>query len=150
MSLITTTNAAFTMTADENLLEALERTGHEVEYQCRSGYCGSCRTKIVSGKVSYADTPLAFVAPNEILPCCCMVTENIEIVCTQQKVDLSRQAELFPESSKNSHTKRANDQENKVNNKANKKTTKNTEENTNKPTSSQPINSKPINNKKAG
>lgn len=147
MSLITTTNAAFTMTADENLLEALERTGHEVEYQCRSGYCGSCRTKIVSGKVSYADTPLAFVAPNEILPCCCMVTENIEIVCTQQKVDLSRQAELFPESSKNSQIKSVSDQ---ANSKANKNTEKVTKEHSNKPTSSQPINSKPINNKKAG
>ena len=70
MSLITTQALSFELQAGESLLEALERTGHGVEYQCRGGYCGSCRTTIISGDVSYASTPLAFIAAGEILPCC--------------------------------------------------------------------------------
>lgn len=95
MSLVTTTNASFTITPEQNLLEALERTGHEIEYQCRQGYCGSCRVKVLSGKVSYKDFPLAFVAPSEILPCCCTVTENITLECTQTQFDESTQEDLF-------------------------------------------------------
>ena len=31
------------------LLAALESHNINVEYQCREGYCGSCRTRLVSG-----------------------------------------------------------------------------------------------------
>lgn len=70
MSVITTQALSFELQVGESLLEGLERTGHAVEYQCRGGYCGSCRTTIISGEVSYASTPLAFIAAGEILPCC--------------------------------------------------------------------------------
>ncbi|MGN6837748.1 2Fe-2S iron-sulfur cluster-binding protein, partial [Neisseria sp. P0022.S010] len=43
MALISTHDKTFQLQQGETLLEGLERTGHEVEYQCRSGYCGSCR-----------------------------------------------------------------------------------------------------------
>ena len=68
--MITTQALSFELRAGESLLEGLERTGHAVEYQCRGGYCGACRTTILSGDVSYADSPLAFIAAGEILPCC--------------------------------------------------------------------------------
>ena len=68
--MITTQALSFELRAGESLLEGLERTGHAVEYQCRGGYCGACRTTILSGEVSYADSPLAFIAAGEILPCC--------------------------------------------------------------------------------
>lgn len=99
MALITTNNARFILSDEENLLDALEHTGHEVEYQCRAGYCGSCRTKIRQGaeNISYADFPLAFVSRDEILPCCCTVTGQIEIDCTQEKVPADVQPELFPD-----------------------------------------------------
>ena len=42
MPQITTHSTRFTLQEGETLLEALERTGHVIEYQCRSGYCGSC------------------------------------------------------------------------------------------------------------
>ena len=32
-----------------SLLAALESHNIDVEYQCREGYCGSCRTRLVSG-----------------------------------------------------------------------------------------------------
>ena len=81
MALISTHDKTFELQEGETLLEGLERTGHEVEYQCRSGYCGSCRVKILDGRVSYDDFPLAFVAPGEILPCCCRVNEDIKVDC---------------------------------------------------------------------
>ncbi|EGV34790.1 class I ribonucleotide reductase maintenance protein YfaE [Neisseria weaveri] len=98
MVLITTRDKIFKLQEGETLLEGLERTGHEVEYQCRSGYCGSCRVKILSGKVSYKEFPLAFVAPGEILPCCCQVDEAVTLDCglPQQEPDLFDQ-DLFSE-----------------------------------------------------
>lgn len=81
MALITTQDKIFHLKAGESLLEGLERTGHEVEYQCRSGYCGACRIKILSGRVHYNEQPMAFIGPSEILPCCCSVREPIELDC---------------------------------------------------------------------
>jgi ferredoxin-NADP reductase len=37
--------------AGEPLLNVLERAGHSVPALCRSGCCGSCRTRVVSGEV---------------------------------------------------------------------------------------------------
>jgi len=39
----------------------------------------SCRVKIKKGKVSYAEAPLAFIQPDEILLCCCRVESDLEI-----------------------------------------------------------------------
>ncbi|WP_416260488.1 class I ribonucleotide reductase maintenance protein YfaE [Gibbsiella quercinecans] len=61
------------------LLDALERHNVQVEYQCRSGYCGSCRLKLVKGQVAYRQQPLAFINDGEILPCCCMPLADIEL-----------------------------------------------------------------------
>lgn len=33
-----------------SLLAALESHNVEVEYQCREGYCGSCRTRLVAAR----------------------------------------------------------------------------------------------------
>ncbi len=85
MPYIQTDHAYFLLQENETLLEALERTGHQVEYQCREGYCGSCRTRLVSGSVQYAEQPLAFVSHDEILPCCCKVTEDVRIEAQYKK-----------------------------------------------------------------
>lgn len=62
-----------------SLLQTLENNGISHEYQCRSGYCGSCRVKLRRGKVSYAELPLAFLQVDEILLCCCTVESDLEI-----------------------------------------------------------------------
>ena len=62
-----------------NLLAMLEAQNICVEFQCREGYCGSCRTRLLKGEVYYAETPLAFVEQGEILPCCCRAKGEIEI-----------------------------------------------------------------------
>lgn len=74
-----TRDTFFELDEDETLLEGLERTGHHVEYQCRSGYCGACRVKLKSGSVVYPKPPLAFLRRDEILPCCCRIQEPIVI-----------------------------------------------------------------------
>ncbi|AIR85602.1 MULTISPECIES: class I ribonucleotide reductase maintenance protein YfaE [Pantoea] len=62
-----------------NLLVALEAHNVCVEFQCREGYCGSCRMRLLKGEVAYAETPLAFIQQGEILPCCCRAKGEIEI-----------------------------------------------------------------------
>ncbi|WHL25212.1 MAG: class I ribonucleotide reductase maintenance protein YfaE [Candidatus Blochmannia vicinus] len=61
-----------------SLLEALEI--HHIpliNYQCRSGYCGSCRALLIKGKVRYHTEPLSYINSNEILTCCCAPIEHI-------------------------------------------------------------------------
>ncbi|ACS84840.1 MULTISPECIES: class I ribonucleotide reductase maintenance protein YfaE [Musicola] len=63
----------------DSLLDALESQRVKVEYQCRSGYCGSCRLRLLKGKVVYRETPLACLQQDEILPCCCRPLDDIEL-----------------------------------------------------------------------
>lgn len=53
-----------------SLLELAESRGLTPEFGCRSGSCGSCATRIVAGKITYAAQPQARVKPNEALLCC--------------------------------------------------------------------------------
>lgn len=62
-----------------SLLATLEFHQIAVEYQCREGFCGSCRTRLVAGQVDWLTEPLAFIMPDEILPCCCRAKGDIEI-----------------------------------------------------------------------
>ncbi|GAA0494046.1 class I ribonucleotide reductase maintenance protein YfaE [Tatumella punctata] len=62
-----------------DLLTALEAHQLPVEYQCREGYCGSCRVRLRKGQVCYRSKPLAFVGQGEILPCCCRPVGDIEL-----------------------------------------------------------------------
>ncbi|WP_199014286.1 class I ribonucleotide reductase maintenance protein YfaE [Shimwellia pseudoproteus] len=62
-----------------SLLALLESRNIPVEYQCRAGYCGACRTRLLAGEVEWLTDPLAFIQPGEILPCCCKAAGDIEI-----------------------------------------------------------------------
>ena len=61
------------------LLESLEAQDVYVPYQCRDGYCGSCRTQLVSGEVAYLQEPMAWINDDEILPCCCVPKTDLEL-----------------------------------------------------------------------
>lgn len=41
-----------------------------IHFECRSGYCGACRAKLISGEVQYINDPLAFINKGEFLTCC--------------------------------------------------------------------------------
>ena len=76
-----TPRGRFELQRGETLLAALERTGHTVEYQCRSGYCGACRLRLsdpqMAEQLHYLIEPLAHRAADELLPCCCQVRGEI-------------------------------------------------------------------------
>jgi ferredoxin len=61
------------------LLESLEAQEVTVSYQCREGYCGSCRIQLLEGEVHYTEEPMAWINDNEILPCCCIPKTAISI-----------------------------------------------------------------------
>jgi CDP-4-dehydro-6-deoxyglucose reductase len=48
-----TSGKQFTATQDETLLEAALRQGVNLPYGCKNGACGSCKGKVVEGKVSH-------------------------------------------------------------------------------------------------
>jgi ferredoxin-NADP reductase/predicted pyridoxine 5'-phosphate oxidase superfamily flavin-nucleotide-binding protein len=54
------------------LLELAEANGLSPEFNCRGGTCGTCRTRIVQGAVSYESEPAFHVADDEALICCAM------------------------------------------------------------------------------
>ncbi|HCW68838.1 MAG TPA: FAD-binding oxidoreductase, partial [Thalassospira lucentensis] len=56
--------------ADKTLLELAEDAGLAPEASCRGGNCGTCRTKIAQGRVTYKTQPSAPVKPDEALICC--------------------------------------------------------------------------------
>lgn len=50
---------AFAAATNENILEAGLRAGLPLPYGCRGGSCGACRATLLSGSVSYPETPTA-------------------------------------------------------------------------------------------
>jgi ferredoxin-NADP reductase len=54
---------------DPTLLDFAERHGVAVESGCRSGSCGSCETRLVSGSVRYGHKPDHDIAPGHCLLC---------------------------------------------------------------------------------
>ena len=64
---------------ESTLLRTLELHQFAVSFQCREGYCGACRCKLIAGEVRYINEPLAFVRQGEFLPCCSVPLTDIEI-----------------------------------------------------------------------
>ncbi|WP_246194477.1 2Fe-2S iron-sulfur cluster-binding protein [Azospirillum lipoferum] len=61
--------------ASGTLLELAEARGLEPEYSCREGTCGTCRTKLLKGSVTYVREPGASVADDEVLICSAVPAE---------------------------------------------------------------------------
>lgn len=49
------TGATLQSQAGETLLETLERHGYEADFSCRAGSCGTCRLRVVGGRVRNPD-----------------------------------------------------------------------------------------------
>lgn len=65
----------------ESLLDGLLRTGNDTPYECRQGYCGMCKTRLIvhSGEIYHRLPPLCLLESDEVLACCCMATGTIEL-----------------------------------------------------------------------
>jgi ferredoxin-NADP reductase/predicted pyridoxine 5'-phosphate oxidase superfamily flavin-nucleotide-binding protein len=58
------------------LLDLAEARGLKPEYSCRMGSCGTCRTKLLAGAVTYLNEPAAELAKDEVLICCAVPAER--------------------------------------------------------------------------
>lgn len=58
------------------LLELAEARGLSPAFSCRSGTCGSCRTKLLAGAVTYGREPTAPAAADEVLICSAVPAEG--------------------------------------------------------------------------
>jgi ferredoxin len=65
--------------SDANLLDFAERHGVAVESGCRSGSCGSCETRLLSGSVAYAQPPDHDIASGHCLLCVGRPTSVLEL-----------------------------------------------------------------------
>ncbi|ELY2909563.1 2Fe-2S iron-sulfur cluster binding domain-containing protein [Cronobacter dublinensis] len=62
------------------LLDVAEAAGLSPGYNCRSGKCGACAARLISGSVHYSRQPVVTPAKGEVLICCAVpVDEHIEI-----------------------------------------------------------------------
>lgn len=59
-----------------SLLELAEDRGLSPPFSCRAGSCGSCRTHVLQGEVTYAQQPEFPVPEGEALICCAMPAAN--------------------------------------------------------------------------
>lgn len=57
------------------LLELAEARGLSPEFSCRGGSCGTCKTKIIAGAVTYPTRPAFVPADDEALICCAVPAE---------------------------------------------------------------------------
>jgi hypothetical protein len=62
------------------LLEFAESAGLAPKFACRSGICGTCTTRIVSGAVDYIEEPVAPRGPGEVLLCCSVPRPGADVL----------------------------------------------------------------------
>ncbi|MDG4666951.1 PDR/VanB family oxidoreductase [Mycobacterium sp. 236(2023)] len=55
---VASTGETVDVSADETLLSALRRAGVPARYSCQQGFCGTCRTRVLTGSVDHRDTLL--------------------------------------------------------------------------------------------
>lgn len=68
--------------SDKSILEVAEEIGVEIDNSCRIGTCGTCRVKLLSGKVTMAVEDSLEPGDKEkgiILACQAKATENVEV-----------------------------------------------------------------------
>jgi uncharacterized protein len=58
------------------LLELAEARGLNPDFSCREGHCGTCRTKLLRGAITYVRDPAANVAGDEVLICCAVPAQK--------------------------------------------------------------------------
>ncbi|CAL4319620.1 2Fe-2S iron-sulfur cluster-binding protein [Buchnera aphidicola] len=62
------------------LLILLKYINIHIPYQCQEGYCGTCKIRLIHGKVQYfKKNIIALKKKGYIFPCCCNINSNIEI-----------------------------------------------------------------------
>jgi len=65
--------------SSENLLELAEAQGLAPNFECRSGICGSCACRKVSGSVAYTEDLIDSPEEGDVFICCSVPEGNVEI-----------------------------------------------------------------------
>ena len=71
----------------KTLLEELEDQNLDVNYSCRSGFCGACKARVLNGSVIKTKNTICRLADNEILTCCTKADGDLEL-SFENKVDI--------------------------------------------------------------
>ena len=84
MSAVTLSNAkVFECKTDQTVLDAAHENGLALEYSCRTGRCGVCKVKVVSGDTTVLKNEICLsneeLANNFVLTCCRSAVTDIEI-----------------------------------------------------------------------
>ncbi len=78
----------FDVRPSQTVLQAAIDAGINLPYGCRNGACGSCKAKLVSGKVMHNDYQSSAMSDAELaagnaLLCCAMALEDLTIECRE-------------------------------------------------------------------
>ena len=82
----------FTMSDDETILAAAVRHGYHLPYGCRNGACGSCKGKILEGKVHYGhhtSSALTEAEKSQGLALFCCATPESDLSLQVREIDPS-------------------------------------------------------------
>lgn len=82
MGWVFTDEMRFYLHDNETLLAGMIRTEHkDIRFECGRGYCGSCRMQLrgVTGELRYCHQPVACLADDEVLACCCLATGTLAV-----------------------------------------------------------------------
>lgn len=60
------------------LLDVAEAQGLTPQFGCRGGSCGTCRTRVLKGAVTYAAPPSFQVEADEALICCALPAQGMQ------------------------------------------------------------------------
>lgn len=74
---LTYNGQSYPLDTEKTLLENLETQAVSVEFHCRDGHCGACRSVLIAGTANYTDFPLAYLKSDEILLCCSKSKDDI-------------------------------------------------------------------------
>ena len=79
---------SFDVRPSQTVLQAAIDAGINLAYGCRNGACGSCKAKLVSGKVMHNDYQASAMSDAELaagntLLCCAMALEDLTIECRE-------------------------------------------------------------------
>ncbi len=66
---------------DNTILDAAQRAGVPIAYECRAGSCGQCKVGVASGKVSYNIRTNYKCPPGSCLTCSCIPEGDIVLDC---------------------------------------------------------------------
>ena len=90
MNIVTIKNSGhtFDVRPSQTVLQAAIDAGINIPYGCRNGACGSCKAKLISGKVMHTDYQSSAMSDAELaagntLLCCAMALEDLTISCRE-------------------------------------------------------------------